>query len=288
MLPLNEAVTPGEAGRPSRLATAKDCFDILSKAVPLLAGAIYLAGYVVIAIHLTKYNVPLTQLVSARYFIAGLPPFVLLCLFGAVGYSAYRYNPRVDGGKMQSRVGFLALGLFVAAIVIEVVGKQIRLGAWFNLYLATLCSAALGQAAFWYFVAGVRTRLFVGMKTYFRAQGRDASDAYWFAVYIVLMAIAGAASSFSAMARVYTALPQAYGGGRPLRVQLYVERDKIPAELLASRPAGETAALVQTVPVELILQTSEAVVVDTLDTGPRRVWTVDARIVHAVLMSPTR
>ena len=125
---------------------------MLSKAVPLVAGTIYLVGYFVIARYLADYGVPVTQLVSAQYLIAGMPPGVLLWFTLAVGYSAYRYAPKGEG---RAQVG-----------------------------------------------------------------------------------------SYGAMAQVYTAIPQAYGGGKPLIVQLYVEREKAPLELLASNTAGEKTPMV--------------------------------------------
>jgi hypothetical protein len=107
-----------------------------------------------------------------------------------------------------------------------------------------------------------------------------------FLIYLLVMAAVMIYGSYKAMAQVYSAIPQAYGGARSLRVQLYVEREKIPLELLATNSGGEKTAMVYTVPVEMVFRASDAFIVSTVSNGARRVWTLDARIVHAVLSSP--
>ena len=68
------------APRPGRWAVAKDLTDVLSKAVPLAAGMTYLIGYFVIALQFAEYKVPVTQLVNAKYFVAGLLSSMLFWL----------------------------------------------------------------------------------------------------------------------------------------------------------------------------------------------------------------
>jgi hypothetical protein len=294
--PLTDEPLPPSIGekRPSRLAVAKDLTDLLAKAVPLIAGTIYLAGYFVTAGRLADYGVSVTQLVDAQYFIAGLAPGVLFWLTLVVVYSAFRYKPQGNVGQMQNLIGCLLLALFVIGALIEVAGgvldrylnlRIFGMESWFDLYAMTLFRAALGQMALWFVITGLRTGFFARMIREYRARELDTSDVVMLVICVLIIAGGMVYSSYGAVVGWYTAIPQAYGGGRPLIIQLYVEREKTPTELLAVSAGTEEGALTYTVPVELIFKASTTFIVDPVDDATQRVWSLDARTVYAVLSS---
>jgi hypothetical protein len=265
---------------------------VLSKAVPLVAGTIYLAGYLVTAERLADYGVSVTQLVNAQYFIAGVAPGALFWLTVLVGWSAYRRGARHANREAQYRVGVVVLALFFVLFLLELADVALRrfadrrvLGpqSWLDVYVGTLLRITLAQAGFWYLIHGLRTRFFLEL-AYSLRHGRHDSGVAQATLLVVLMAGAMMYRSYRESVGVYAAIPQAYGGARPLRVRLYVERSGVPAELLATGAgAGEPSALAYTRPVDLVFQTSDAFIVDPLHDGGRRAWTVYARAVRAVL-----
>jgi hypothetical protein len=280
-------------GAPAPLAVARELAEVLSKAVPLVAGTVYLAGYLVTAERLADYGVSVTQLVNAQYFIAGVAPGALFWLTVLVGRSAYRRGAlRADRGA-QGRVGLVVLALFGVLFVLDVAGVTIArftgrrvLGpqSWFDVYVGTLLRVALAQAGLWYLIHGLRTRLFLELGRSLR-HGRHDSGVAQATLFVIFLAAAMMYRSYRESVGVYAAIPQAYGGARPLRARLYVERSGVPAELLAggAGDAGERSARAYTLPVDLVFQTSDAFIVDPLHDGGRRGWTVYARAVHAVL-----
>ena len=292
----------------TRLAKTKDWVEFLSKLVPLLAGIVYVAGYLVTAQRLAEYNVSVTQLVNAQYFTAGMAPGIITCLMIASIYDALTY----DGSKPEKLVyvGAATAGLFVLTLVLTGIDMLIGriwkvhyLGSdrWFDFYVMTLLRLALGLTAIWYIVAGVRSRVLFKDLIQSKKLGVDFSQALQTPLYILIIGGASIVFCYQRANTAYARIPQAYGGGRPLIVRLYVERDKTPVELVdinllnpvAAAPAGALEpkvadkSLVNSIPLKLIFQTSESLIVDSATAGqPARVWTLDADAVHAVLSTP--
>ncbi len=316
-------MSPESAPEPkSRLARAKDSAEFLSKLIPLLAGIIYVAGYVVTAQRLAEYNVSITQLVNAQYFTAGMAPGLITCLTFAAIYDAYCYdrsnpNKLTIAGILTSALFFLTLLLTGINYFLGRFGRAQFLGEdhWFDFYVMTLLRLVLGIAAVWYLVAGLKTGMLLRSAKQLRSVGSSFAEAIQANVYILVIGVASLVICYQRSTAAYARIPQAYGGGRPLVVRLYVERDKTPSELIDGRSIVTTGAaeknpvnpspgsapatinsadpgpadkgLVYSVPLKLIFQTSDSLIVDSAAAGnPARVWTLDAHAVHAVLSNP--
>lgn len=64
---------------------------------------------------------------------------------------------------------------------------------------------------------------------------------------------------------VYEQIPQAYGGVKPLTVQLYVDSQKVPAELLdQTNVTVVQGSPAQTIPLSIIFKTSTEYIVDPI------------------------
>ncbi|HYR91049.1 MAG TPA: hypothetical protein VE422_43735 [Terriglobia bacterium] len=279
----------------NRLALAKDLTDLLSKTVPLIAGTIYLAGYFITAGRLAEYGVAVTRFVDAQYFIAGVAPAALLLLTLAVICSAMRYRGKSDRLRTFNRMALVFTVLagvgVITAVVNAVLNRFWKLDflaaeSWFDLYVAMSFRAALGQVALWVLIAGLRSGLFTKLWKEFRTRDGVVEATQMVSVFLLILGVTAGLmvyGTYGAIARFYTKIPQSFGGGKVLRVQLYVEREKTPAALLANSDV-EKPGLVYTVPVSLVFQTADSFIVDAGD-GAGRVWILDARIVHAVVSS---
>jgi len=95
----------------------------------------------------------------------------------------------------------------------------------------------------------------------------------------------GIAQIVPATRMAYAAIPQSYGGGKPLRVQLYVDRAKVPAELLDITSSGAPPSAGYTVPLNLIFQTSTEYIVRQAE-DDKRAWVLKANTVYAVVARP--
>jgi hypothetical protein len=290
----------------SRLARAKDFAEFLSKLIPLVVGIIYVAGYVVTAQRLAEYNVSITQLINAQYFTAGTAPGLIICFVIAVIYDASGYHGR--DSKKLNRTGLLTLGLFAFLLVISGINSLLRrtgkteiLGEdhWFDFYIMTVAMLVMGLAAVWYVVAFLKGLILF--------KKRVVPDSIYTAVIFLGFAVVSLLFCGFRATRAYRRIPQAYGGGQPLVVRLYLEPDRTPPELIDAgslvksepgQPAPGSAAaspttsggekgLVHSVPLKLIFQTSDSLIVDSAIAGqPPRVWTLDGHVVHAVQSDP--
>jgi hypothetical protein len=228
--PTNKSVTPPiKENRPDRLAAAKDWTDLLSKAIPLVAGTIYFAGYFVTARRLAVYGASVTHLLDAQYFMAGLPLGLLLCATVVTTYQAWQHDPKRDDSKLQNRVGLVAIGLFVVWGIIEFLSHDLNPSAllraflkqeWFDLYMMTLVSAAGGLTTLWYLIVSLLARQPAELRRYLRELGKheDAARVYQVPLMLLVLAAGAMIGSFYRAMRVFDAIPQAYGGGKPVTV----------------------------------------------------------------------
>jgi hypothetical protein len=81
----------------------------------------------------------------------------------------------------------------------------------------------------------------------------------------------------------YEELPQAYGGGKPLTVRLYVDGEQVQAELLEVNADPDQNAPVRTVPLNLVFGTSQEYVVVPIADEDERAWALNAGAVYAVV-----
>ena len=85
---------------------------------------------------------------------------------------------------------------------------------------------------------------------------------------------------------VYEQLPQAYGGGKLQQVQLYVDSQKVPSELLDANVSLAQGLLARTIPLNLIYQTSTEYIVKPINLSERRVWALKSDSIYAVAVNP--
>ena len=146
-------------------------------------------------------------------------------------------------------------------------------------YIAVRC--VIGELALCFLVVGWRAKYFAKLNVFSKGRGQTGLGYYLMGFLLILVAV-----NLLPIARVgrdaYDALPQAYGGGRPLRIELYVDGNKVPSELLITKPDMGQNSPTRTVPLNLILQTSAEYVVDPLDDSSQRAWVLKADAVHAV------
>ena len=135
----------------------KTGLNLLSKLIPLVAGIIYVAGYLVTAQRLADYNVSITQLVNAQYFTAGMAPGLMTCLTFAAIYHAYTYD--FSNTNKLTIAGWLTVGLFLLTYIVMGINWGLNrfwrvqiLGddRWFDFYVVTLVRLVMGLAAVWY------------------------------------------------------------------------------------------------------------------------------------------
>lgn len=274
------------------LAIGKEVADLATKVLALVTVTVYLAGYLVSAGRLAEYGVPVTQLLDAQYLIAGLIPALLLWITFIVCYSAYRYVPLTDDSKTLSRVGYFVLILFVVLLIEELLASfsdvaVLRVNSAFDRYVIGPARAILGQATLWYLIGGARTGLFSRLAIFLKGRKGGAGDVYQHVLFLFVLSLVMIYGSYRAGIRLYAEIPQAYGGGSQLLVRLYVDRAKVPAKLLVATPGAETAGLVETVPLQLVFQTSNAFIVRTSGDRQTDAWILDARAVYAIRSTTT-
>lgn len=85
---------------------------------------------------------------------------------------------------------------------------------------------------------------------------------------------------------VYEQIPQAYGGGKLQPVQLYVDSQKIPSELLDANVSLAQGLPARTIPLNLIYQSSTEYIVIPIGQSDHRAWQLKADAVYAVVENP--
>lgn len=273
------------------LTAAKEWAELMSKLIPLIAGTVYLAGYVVTARRLAEYGVTVTQLLNAQYFAAGMAPGLMIWLTVAVAYSAVTSNQDTNKRRLNF-AALLILGLIVGTILFiainwlvgRVWGVWIQERWWFNSYVSGPALALLGLSTLWYIIAGFKTGLFIQM-----IRNRRQSEGFlgFLQGFGIMAFIGGSALVFTFLAaiRMYDSIPQAYGGGKPLNVVLYIERDKTPRDLIAVSTENNDKPVVRTITLRLVSQTADNLIVAAANES-RTVWTLNAQTVHAITFNP--
>ena len=141
-----------------------------------------------------------------------------------------------------------------------------------------------GELALWLLIVGFgKGMLFSGIRvgispnelSHLVFRLGNAGFLLYFAFLLVLLAF-GSGPDF------FEELPQAYGGGKPLTVRLYVDSGKVPGELLDVGADADQDALAWTIPLDLIFGTSEEYVVDPMGDDKQRAWVLKADVVYAV------
>ncbi len=84
----------------------------------------------------------------------------------------------------------------------------------------------------------------------------------------------------------YEQIPQAYGGGKLQPVQLYVDSQKVPFELLDANISLAQGLPARTIPLNLIYQTSMEYIVIPINQSDHRAWQLKADAVYAVVENP--
>jgi hypothetical protein len=270
--------------RQETFATLLDFAEHIAKAFTVFVGTIYVIGYIVTATRLAQYGVPTIRLLDAQYLAAGLLPGLMLWLTILVAVSAFFYKDR-DGILSLKLVGVAVGILFIISVALEFVVIPF---SWITVGRSVLNTCyitarfAMGALALWFLIAGLRTKYFSDLIIFFRDKGKGAGPVYVGFVYLAGLVVIGALILIPRLAwQVYNGLPQAYGGGKPLRIELYVDSTKVPSELLAPQSGTTQAALVRTIHLNLILKTSTEYVVRPLADSDQRTWVLKTDVVHA-------
>ena len=272
----------------SSFALVRGFVENFAKGLVIYTGSVYLIGFLITAARLARYSVASINLIDAQYIAAGIMPGLFLWITVLVVVSASHYHPqKEDNGYAPGWIWANVLfSVPVGAIVVLSWSLGERFAAiWSGLYPKGVpLILLLGELALWILIVGLRKRLLFGGI-------RPSKDTYEkirlvlrlgygvfllsFALLLILLA-PGSALDF------YEELPQAYGGGKPLTVRLYVDRGKVPGELLDISADANQGALAWTIPLDLVFGTSEEYVVDPMGDDEQRAWVLKANAVYAV------
>jgi hypothetical protein len=271
--------------RQNSFGTLLDSAERIAKVFAAFVGTIYVIGYIVTTTRLAQYDVPAIRLLDAQYFVAGLLPGLLVWVTISVLILAFLYPSNREGPTLLGVL--IAVGvLFFSGIVIELV--VMRFSVTWSSFDRTLLNTShvalkfvLGELALWLLIVGFRTKYFRRLRKQFKDRG-EGTDPVWISIVMVVVL---AAIALSLIPRVgwsaYNGLPQAYGGGKPLRIELYIDISKAPGELLlAPAPTGQSQPA-RTIPLNLILKTSGEYVVGSLADNSQRAWVLKGDAVYA-------
>lgn len=271
--------------RQNSFGTVLDFAERIAKIFAAFVVTIYVIGYIVTTTRLAQYDVPAIRLLDAQYFVAGLLPGLLVWVTISVLVSAFLY-PSNRGDSTLLMVLITVGVLFLTGIVIELVVMRFSVN-WSALSRALLNASyialkfVLGELALWLLIVGFRTKYFFRLRKEYKDRGEDT-----FPVWIsIVMVIVLAAIALSLIPRVgwtaYNGLPQAYGGGKLLRIELYVDSIKTPGELLVAQAGTSHGQPARTIPLNLILKTSGEYVVGSVADNSQRAWVLKGDAVYA-------
>jgi hypothetical protein len=264
-------------GPRSHLVNFLDLIEHGAKIFALFIGTIYITGYIVTTTRLAQYDVPAIRLLDAQYFVAGAVPGLLVWLTIVVAASAF-----LGSDKQLIWVAVTIFVLFLAAMVMEVVKGHSSNTILNAAYVAL--KIVLGQLALWFLIVGVRTRYLFRMRDYLKATRDDAGGLLISVVVSVVLVIIALKTIPQVGWSAYNRLPQAYGGGKPLQIELIVDGNKAPCELLVITDCKNRQPVERTVPLNLILKTSAEYVVISPADQKRRAWVLKADVVRAELI----
>lgn len=274
------------------------------KILPIFAGLLYVTGFLTTAARLASFEVPMMRLLDIQYFAAGVFPTLLVLLTTTVFYLAWKHHVSLSSlSWLGPDWAFLLLVFLLVAIPslwgvaagksgrspLDVsqllVERTVKDGSIWFLLLAELLLWAL-------LIAGrtlwARVRY---IKTNWDDKGsmREAFIPFdWGCASLIVYSLAFVVFLIAlrvivpTIGTVYDSLPQTYGGGRPIHVEMQVDGQKMPSELLvvSATPGNMTK------PLCLLLQTSDYYIVTQECTDGSRVWVVDSDNVFAVSRVP--
>ena len=152
----------------------------------------------------------------------------------------------------------------------------------------TLIKLVLGELALWYLVAGLRSKVLWESIKALRRLGEGYAPVLGFILLPLVLAAIGMYQIVPMTRMAYTAIPQSSGGGAPHRIRLYVDREKVPVELLDVASSAQHTSAGYTVPLNLIFQTPTEYIVHPVEDGKRRAWVLKANVVYAIVEQPQK
>lgn len=297
-------MTQENATKKSSFEIFRDSIEHFSRILPTFVVTIYFFGYIVTAFRLAQYGVSTTALIEAQYFAAGMVPGLLVWLTFYILVSAFYYDPHKKDGKLTS-LWFWANLLFIILVLILLMSKLVFRAQfdemWSDLFPEGLPFILfLGELGLWILIIDIRKRKNFSTNSKRISQENFLSKIESILILkkilfpillffrkinlifftIVLIAFIFLIPSIGLL--FYEELPQAYGGGKTQTVQLYVDSQKVPIELLDTNNTIVQASIACTVPLNLIFQTSTEYVV-TIEDNNRSAWVLNADVVYAEL-----
>lgn len=296
-------------------------FDILLelierwKGLAALGGSIYVIGFIVTARRLAQYDVPIATLINAQYFTAGLVPGFLLLLTLYVIISALKFDHEKKPLQWILTNFLAAITIAIFLILFYLGGDWFREtlagpGSWINLVFII----PLGELCLWISIVILRRKgafseiLNLPLKRMQKYYDQLTSNPepslknvallliasflglfwviiiIWLVGYLLFLALMLLIYIPLESPAVYDQIPQAYGGGKPLTVQLYVDSQQVPAELLdQTNVTVVQGSPAQTVPMNIIFKTSTEYIVDPIGDSSRRAWVLKADAVYALV-----
>ena len=182
-------------------------------------------------------------------------------------------------------VSILASYIVVISLPLELLLTIISGFEGLFITLALIVVIVSGEVGLWILILGSKNKLFP-IYTLRPAQKRRDRDRFItlfrFAYILYLVLFAGAALFVIPLTGIaaYEEIPQSYGGGKRLQVQLFVDRARVPGELLI---AGGMESPARTIPLNLIFRTSNEYIVDPVGDDDRRAWLLNANSVYAMV-----
>lgn len=275
----------------STLTVVLQFVEQLARPVGVVAGAIYVIGYIVTAARLASYGIFGIKFFDAQYLAAGLIPGFILLVTAVVVISAFHHNPLRPTGEKSSAwkwahvVFWVPVGVMIIAIFL--------FREWFDEFWVKAkfvnmpIAFVLGEFAMWILIVGFKNKI---ITSWFKGRSLGVFSiilSIGYIMYLLIFALIALILMPLVGIQMYAEVPQAYGGGKLLAVELYVDPVKVPRELLADRPKAEALNPARTRPLDLLFRTSDEYIVAVPEYGNRRAWVIDAAAVHTVTTQAT-
>ena len=257
---------------------------------------VYIIGYAVTAQRLAQYGVSTTELLDAQYFVAGIVPGLMIWITVFVVISALRFKLVSDNASQSIIHKWIWINFLVGIpIFLLIISGFISADwfetAWLSIYPAQVpIILLLGEISLWILIIGLKNGGFA------KIIGMASNKSLLFRRVLII----GCGIHFLDLAvitfltlvgipllgeQTYEAIPQAYGGGHSIIVELYANRQELPSELFA--PQSEEITLAgsptYTLPVFLIFRTSNEIIVDPIGDCDIRAWVLKADAVFATV-----
>jgi len=291
-----EGTSPSNLQR-SSAEIVQGLLERTAKAIAGLGAVVYIIGYAITAARLAEYGVSTTELLDAQYFVAGLVPGLLIWITVFVVISASRFEPRNDEDANTVNRKWIWINVLtgipvIVLLILSLISPDWFERAWSQLYPAPVAVVLfLGEISLWILVVGLKKRGFARLLNLpLFAKSLTSRLIFLIAcgIYVLSLFVVSVLTLIYIPLggpEVHGQIPQAYGGGQSLIVQLYVERQDLPSELFDRDPEGATqsGSPVYTAPVRLIFRTSSEYIVDRIGDCVRRAWVIKASAVFAMV-----